>query len=283
MIIVSYEQKVNLSYLFEGYKWNYISDSILEGQMGEVLADNETDPQFAVLSLPKLKMLILGGDAGSPLARTYLESLPFLSMIMCSTQELEAEVQEVLAGKIIHLDRYAFTSENLDLDHLRGLVSNFHEGYRLQKIDLQLAEKIANDKHLFDEGHLINFSSPQDFITRGFGYCILQGDEIVSIATTFAVCTKGIEIQINTNEKHQGRGLGIVIAAQLIVHALEKGIDPNWDAATEISQGLAKKLGYTDQGTYLMLMYIKFRPLMWLRKGLRKLFGRDKNDPEDEN
>ena len=108
------------------------------------------------------------------------------------------------------------------------------------------------EKSSFTNAYFVNFSSPRDFIERGFGYFILRDDEIVSIASTFAVCKKGIEIQINTRVEHQGKGLA--------VHALKHHLDPNWDAANEISAGLAKKLGYTSQGTYTMIIYTGSAP-----------------------
>jgi predicted GNAT family acetyltransferase len=113
---------------------------------------------------------------------------------------------------------------------------------------------------------MVNFDSPEDFIARGFGFCLLHGDQIASVATTFAICSKGIEIQINTREEHQRKGLATAVAAHLIVHSLEQGLDPNWDAANESSVGLATKLGYTPQGTYPMLFYTGSRVLTALAK-----------------
>ena len=77
-------------------------------------------------------------------------------------------------------------------------------------------------------------------------------DEIASVATTAVICNKGIEIQINTRQKYQQKGLATVTAAQLLLHSLQRGLDPNWDAANLRSARLAKKLGYTSQGIYTM-------------------------------
>jgi RimJ/RimL family protein N-acetyltransferase len=38
------------------------------------------------------------------------------------------------------------------------------------------------------------------------------------------------------------------------VYSLGLGLDPNWDAANEKSGDLARKLGYTPQGTYPMYL-----------------------------
>jgi RimJ/RimL family protein N-acetyltransferase len=179
-------------------------------------------------------------------------------------------VQEVHAGRLIDMPRYAFTSEKLDIEHLRRLGSQIPQGYRIESMDLDLAQQLAGERSEFASDHMLNFDSPEDFIERGFGFCILDGDEIVSVATTFAICDKGIEIQINTREEHQGKRLATVVAAHLLVYSLERNLDPNWDAANESSVGLAKKLGYTPQGTYSIVLVVGSRALAVLvRFGLK--------------
>jgi hypothetical protein len=56
---------------------------------------------------------------------------------------------------------------------------------------------------------------------------------------------------------------------------LEKGIDPNWDAATEVSVGLAKKLGYMPRGEYDTYFYTGSRFLVKLRHFLRRIRGKE--------
>ena len=107
----------------------------------------------------------------------------------------------------------------------------------------------------FASDHLLSFASPEEFVERGFGFCLLTGDQIVSAATTFAICSRGIEIQISTREKHQRKGLATVVAAHLLLHSLQQGLDPNWDAANQASARLAQRLGYTPRGTYQLLLF----------------------------
>jgi GNAT acetyltransferase len=245
----------SLQRFYQDYKWNYLPDAILEGTVGEALVDDEGDPQVAVLQIPKLKLSIPGGDARHPAAREFVEKLPRFSALICASQEWEELLQEVHAGKLIGMQRYAFTGEKLDIDHLRGLASRIPDGCRLARIDLSLAKQLAAERSEFASAHMRNFDSAEDFIARGFGFCVLAGDEIVSAATTFAVCNKGIEIEVGTREKQRGRGLATVVSAQLLVQSLEQGLDPHWDAENERSVGLANKLGYTPQGTYYLWLF----------------------------
>jgi RimJ/RimL family protein N-acetyltransferase len=259
MIEIKEDKRGRVGTLFQGYKWNYLADAILDGYIGSVFADRVEDPQVGVLEVPKIKIKILGGDAGHPSAREYIEGLPLSSVLIFASDDWDELVETVHAGRMVHMPRFAFTSESLDIERLRTLITRVPEGYRLLQMDLSLAQKLAAEKSEFASDHMLIFESPEDFITHGFGFCIMEGDEIISAATTFAVCDKGIEIQINTRDKHQGKGLATVVAAQIMVYSLENGLDPNWDAANDISVGLAKKLGYTPQGSYLMYFVLKSR------------------------
>jgi hypothetical protein len=255
------QDRARLAPLFQDYRWNYLADAILEGSMGTALADDEEDPQVAVLQATGLKLDIMGGDAGRLAARAYVEQLASTRAMIFASPDWEEQVRLIHGQRLITMPRYAFTSETLDPQYLRLLASRIPEGYRLARLDLELARQLAGEKSAFSEDHMLNFESPQDFLARGFGFCLLAGIEIVSVATTFAICSKGIEIQINTRNQHQGRGLATVVAARLILHSLENGLDPNWDAASLTSAGLAEKLGYSRQGTYSVVLLVSSRPL----------------------
>ena len=266
MIEIGGEDRKNLAGLFQGYVWNYLADAILEGTMGRAIADDAEEPRVAVLQAPHLKLNIVGGDAGHPAARKYLEQLPKHSALLFGAEGWPELVIRVHGGKLIAMPRFAFTSEALDIEHLRELGSRVPDGYRPVQLDLALARRLGAEESRFAEDHMVNFDSPEDFIERGFGFCLLHGEQIASVATTFAVCSKGIEIQINTRKEHARKGLATAVAAHLAVHSLEQGLDPNWDAANDSSAGLAKKLGYTPQGTYPMYFYTGSRALAAVAK-----------------
>jgi hypothetical protein len=171
-------------------------------------------------------------------------------------------------------------AENLDVDHLKLLRDRNLEELSLKKLHLGMVEKLISEKSELSEDHFMNFNSAEAFIDKGFGFAILEGERVVSLASTFVVCDGGIEIQINTRKKYEGRGLGTVVAAALIVESLARGLDPSWDAATERSAGLARKLGYTEQGEYPMFIVFGSRLLVKLLLFLRKILGRDKKKEE---
>ena len=265
----------NLRRLFPEHKWNYMVDAILEGSMGKVLVNDQENPCVAALSLPEYKMYILGGEAQHPTAREYLAALPGFSTLFLGMPEWVNLLDQVHQGKVITLKRYAFSSESLELEKLKRLRSQLPANFHIERITLPVAQQIADDKSDLSNGQLFGFASPQDFIERGFGYCAWENEKMVCIASTGTVCSKGIEVEINTHKKYRGRGLASATGAALLIECLENGIDPNWDAATEVSAGLAKKLGYVPKGEYNVYIYTGSRFLVNLRKFLRRILGKE--------
>jgi hypothetical protein len=254
MIEITEDKDKKLAHLFHDYHWNYLVDAVLDGAHGRALADREDDPQFAVLEFPKIKLNLIGGDPSHPAGREYLNHLRGFQAFIFANPEWDQFLESLKPGEVIKLTRYAFTSEGLDINHLRQRYSQVPDGYRLVQMDLNLARQLSRERSEFASDHMGNFDSSEDFIDRGFGFCILLGEKIVSVATTFLVCNQGIEIQINTREAYQRKGLATCVAVQLLGYSLELGLDPNWDAANEKSGDLAGKLRYTPQGTYPMYL-----------------------------
>ncbi|MFW9965387.1 MAG: GNAT family N-acetyltransferase, partial [Candidatus Sifarchaeia archaeon] len=91
------------------------------------------------------------------------------------------------------------------------------------------------------------FGSSETFHKMGIAYSISYEGKVVSMASTYMPFTNEFEIQVNTfDPRHRRKGLATVASAALILHALEHGLVPQWDAANEASMNLALKLGYTN-------------------------------------
>ena len=92
-------------------------------------------------------------------------------------------------------------------------------------------------------------------ILFSMGYCIMEGDVIAAACTAALVCSKGIEMNIITHPQFRKKGLATIVAASMITDCLEKGLEPHWDAANDISKTLALKLGYKEAGSYDIVVY----------------------------
>ncbi len=239
--------------LFARYRWNLLAEAILENAVvSEVQVDDAVNPQVGVLTLSQIGLSLVGGEAGHPAARRWVQAMAPWTAVVAASPGWDELVQESQGEKLRILPRWAFNSDGLDPARLAAFRDNLPVGFHIQKMDTGLTSQLMQEEGRFSGDHLLNYASQEDFLARGFGFCVLEGERIVSVASTFVTCQKGIEIQINTRESHRGKGLGTAVAAAIMLHSLERGLDPSWDAANEISVGLAVKLGYTLQGTYQM-------------------------------
>lgn len=276
MIEVKNNRRQHMASLFTDHIGDQMVAAVLDDYMGKAFMDSEK-PTFAVLEFPAANVSFLGGDLSHSSAYTYLKNLPKLWMIFVTASKLEKLTETVHRGKWVRLQRHAFSSENLDVAALQEFSKQVPAGFQVKKIDVVLARRLLEDKaNEFASQHLVNFNSPEDFAERGFGYCVCDGETVACVASTFTISKEGIEIQIDTKPNYRGKKLGTVAAAHLILHSLDRNLDPSWDAATEISANMARKLGYTPQASYEIYIFTGSRFLVYLRhvaQWIKKTFG----------
>ncbi|MCL2507979.1 MAG: GNAT family N-acetyltransferase [Oscillospiraceae bacterium] len=152
---------------------------------------------------------------------------------------------ETVYGDIVKkISRYAIKKEKdcFDEEKLRRFIGELPDEFQLTQIDEALYHQTF--LHDFSQDFCSQFSSAEDYLSRGLGYCAVHRGEIVSGASSYTVYDEGIEIEIATKSGYRRQGLAAACAAKLILHCLERGLYPSWDAANKASVALAEKLGY---------------------------------------
>jgi hypothetical protein len=252
---------MNIAHLLKPYhllklhEESVFTECILSGDFGTITLDNCDPPQAALLSYADVIIPI--GNANQPGVIDLIQSIPLDKGIITKDTAWKEKILDVLAKKTICLERYSFSNENLNPNHLRRLSADIPPGYTLKRIDYELAERLTIDPPPLTRDHIFNFGTIQRFLELGFGCCILQEQEIVSAASTYAVSKSGIEIQVNTVESQRGKGLAMLVSANLVLESLDRKLQPHWDAANKTSAGLAERLGFTPQGSYEMIVRVE--------------------------
>jgi hypothetical protein len=232
--------------LFKEHKRDRVLiNSVLEGHFGSAYADSKTQPAIARLDAGSVTML--GGNPKSPHVKDILKHKP-IHYVTPENNDWRQILQEVYNDKIFLIHFVDFSSQSLNKNHLKKLIKNLLPDFEVKKIDSQLAKQVVSD--MDNEYFFENFQSTEDFLKRGIGYCILYNGKIVSAATSMAMCKGTIDIEIETTEGSQGKGLGTIVGAKLVLYCLENNIKPKWLAANPESEKLALKLGYKKIGTY---------------------------------
>jgi GNAT superfamily N-acetyltransferase len=218
-------------------------DCILEDQMGKAYVDSVDEPALFMVEQDGF-FCYFAGDLTTAAGRAFLRTLPGGRMLMAGLPSWTDAMQDMFGERALTLTRTTFSSDSLKVDHLQRLLSESPQREHIQHVDLAL----ASSKSSYLE--MSAFDSPEDFVERGIGYCMVQDDAIIGGASSSLVCSDAIEVSIVVDEEHRRQGIATALSASLALWCLERRIAPHWDAANEHSCKLAEKLGYTRVGTY---------------------------------
>ncbi len=95
-----------------------------------------------------------------------------------------------------------------------------------------------------------------EFLSGGFGYCIIEENDIVCWCLSEYVSGHKCGIGIETLEQHQKRGFATLAATKFVNHCVSHGITPYWDSwADNIgSVRVAEKVGFRKTGEYAVFL-----------------------------
>jgi GNAT superfamily N-acetyltransferase len=228
-------------------------DAVLQGYCGTAIANSGSDLQVAQLALSGLTFF--GGDPTHSMARHLVEQVSGETIILVASAAWRALVCHVHGPRLLRQPRVAFSATCLELAHLRQLMAGVPAGYRIRRIDLDLAQRVGGE---VSAGLILPevWASLTDFVARGIGFCALMDERMVCAATSAARCDDAIEIQINTTPSCRRLGLATAVGATLVAHCLEHGLEPDWDTDADNlpSQRLAQRLGYVPAQRYEWLV-----------------------------
>lgn len=132
--------------------------------------------------------------------------------------------------------RYRFRLQ--EKDTFEGVLP---KGYEIKEVDAELLSKIS--------GYVVPSSfweSDEEFLEKGKGYCIMYGDEVVSVAFSAAVSSEQVDVGIETAEAHRRKGLAAIAAKKMVEYVKSIHKEPVWDCnvANEGSRRTAEKVGF---------------------------------------
>lgn len=221
-------------------------DCVIEAQMGRVYVDDIHHPTAFQIQVGPFNYF--AGDVTTQGAQLFLDAVdPYRLYMPSAPGWMEAFLQRY-PGRWVNMQRYSYSSEALDCDHLGWLVESSSWRDRVCRMDLSFVQGLWGQEHFIE---LSDFDSPEDFIRRGVGYFIRSGEEIAGAAYASLVCSRGIEVSLYVEPAYRRQGMATVLSARLLRWCLEHHADANWDAANPESCRLAEKLGYLPRDSYL--------------------------------
>lgn len=227
----------------ENKRFRIIIEWALEGRGGDVIVDDPTHPNAALII--QRDFVLFGGDPDN--ARGLVDAMPPGHVEAICEDDRWRDVLRRAGCHLQPFTRFACSHETLDPSRLRTLAERVPDGFTVRRMDAALALRAEAE---VDNWLLVGYDTPADLVADGLCWCALVDDRPVSAATSIGTCGRGIEIEIATVPQFQRRGLARAVAARLILDCLERGLEPHWDAANHASARLAESLGYALAGPY---------------------------------
>lgn len=217
--------------------------SCLQGYMGKAYTDNLERP--TAVSIIIGDFCFLAGKPNTQLVKDLFNECDLESLLVVPKDEAWYEyIEMAYAKKYEKFMRYAIKKEEevFDKEKLKSYLDSLPKPFVIKKIDEKLYHQTRNEKWSSDL--CSQFKNYKEYELHGLGYVVMDGDIIVSGASSYTVYDKGIEIEIDTKKEYRRQGLALVCAASLILECLKRQLYPSWDAANKESVALAEKLGY---------------------------------------
>ncbi|MFX1605059.1 MAG: GNAT family N-acetyltransferase [Promethearchaeota archaeon] len=237
------EDRSKIRHLFDSHtKGRAIIFPALDQGRGNVWVNSLESPTVARLQLAIINAI--AGDSNSSDAEELIQMIEPLQLVFGPNEKWVRLIKKLWGNRLGVQQRTLLSPKYLDIEKLRQLREQLPGGYKLEQMDLETIKRIDKRQAM----HIPTFfGSSENFYNTGIAYCIKYDDKVVCMASTLTPFTEEFEIQVDTPDpKHRRKGLATAASAALLIHAMEKGIVPQWDAANEPSIQLALKLGYTN-------------------------------------
>jgi GNAT superfamily N-acetyltransferase len=219
---------------------------VVEGQMGRAFVDDPADP--SAYCIQSGIFWYIAGQVGGPWAGQLLRSIPAYDLLMRLPDAWLALAREIYGKHLRSMPRYRLSAAELDAGHLTGLLAGSPFAERVVPLDVDSVARIVDrPEHYLD---LSTFDSIDDFVERGFGFAVLDADDVMGVAHSSLVCSQGIEVSVYVEEAHRRKGVATALSCRLVLESLRWKLTPSWDAANPESLKLARKLGYRFVDSY---------------------------------
>lgn len=230
--------------------WSFFDDCF-----GRAFADDAGKPACA--KIHTADFCFLAGNPDAPEARELIRHIPdgynkeYIVYTPLSPG-FDTLLKEVWGDRLQTWNRYAIKKEGDIFDRalLRQYAGSLNPAYEMKRIDAALYKQCLTHDQF--EDFVSNFDGETDYLERGLGFVAVKDGEIAGGVSSYTVYGKGIEIEVDTDKAHRQKGIATACSAQIILHCLENGLYPGWDAANKTSVHLAEKLGYHFDYEYLV-------------------------------
>jgi GNAT superfamily N-acetyltransferase len=228
-----------------GLRLHGLIEAVCSRDFGRAWVDDPVSPSVAV---SHIDFWLIGGEPGAPAAAEAVRMVT-RGTIVTAGGAWDDVVRETLGAAAQERTRTGFATSHRhewDRARLREMAASLPEGFAIRRItasNLATFLDVAKD-------FASNWRSHEAFLAGGVGFGVFEGDRCVAGCGSFTLANNRLEVEIDTEPAYRRRGLARAVAAALILHCLEAGIEPCWDAHNPESAALAQQLGFVEPYPY---------------------------------
>lgn len=225
----------------------------VEDHMGRVWVDNGDNPACSVVLAADFYFILGKYKESEEDSIIHIISEHRVYAIVLDAQEWSPfleRLQREFPESYRSFTRYAIKGrrEWFNKESLERFVKAVEPKFRTERIDERIFHIALSGSWTRDL--CSNYKSLEEFQKHGIGYVIMDGNEIISGASSYGYYQDRVEVTIETKQEYRRKGLGLACASAMILECLERDIYPRWDAANRISVTVAEKLGYRFSHEY---------------------------------
>lgn len=160
-------------------------------------------------------------------------------------------IEKCLERKVRKIQRYGFS---FDLTAFKNRKRSDYSEFDVTTINqYQIEHCLEFDEKYYEE----YWDSTDNFLQNGIGFCVKDGERIISEGVSIFKSSNYAEVDIITDSNYRGKGLASIVAEQFINYCLSHSIQPRWDCDVDnvASINLGSKLGFDNPKEYTV--YIK--------------------------
>lgn len=225
-------------------------EAIFSGDFGHAWTDDADAPSVA---LAHIDFWFIAGDASAPAAADALRRVPQRGTIVTSGGAWDERVRSTLGGNMHERTRTEMATPMptaWNRDRLHAMASALPDVFEIRRVT-------KNDVHAFasfEKDLVANFGTIERFLERGIGFGVWHNGQCVAGCSSFTLAGGKLEMEIDTHPDFRRRGVARSVAATMILHCLDEGIEPCWDAHNPESATLATQLGFVDPMRYTVFV-----------------------------
>ena len=223
--------------------------AVLDGSIGgKIWTDDPTQPTWGAVVETAYDTLFFGGRPDASIVHGLIEELRQDDGVSLALWPDHPYNQLLPPAPDFDGSELQFTDRPLGTDPLPDI--SVPEGCALLSIDAKWFERCR-----YRDEFISFFGSAERTLEQGFGFCLVQGEQLLSEAFACAAAEGVIEIGTITGEAYRRRGYAALCCARLIRECEARGYRTYWNCEKDnlASASLARAMGYQTEQAFRFL------------------------------